>query len=567
MLRSVPSLLLSTLLTASLTACGGSGSVSSPAPAGGPYDVVIEGGRIVDGTGNAWYAGDVAIRGDRIVAITPPGALDVGATGRRIDATGKVVSPGFIDILSHSRGSFLGDGDGRVISKVSMGVTTEIMGETYTNAPVPESDALPGRAFSGPRAFDQWIRAMEDHGASVNFGSFVGASTIRILGMAKAMGEAGPAELLVMQQAVDDAMKDGAFGIASGLIYPPGNFASTAELIAISQAAAPYGGVYITHMRSEADHLLEAIDEAIEIGARAGVPVEIYHLKAAGRRNWHKAATAVAKIDSARAAGVDVQANMYPYTAAGTGLTACFPPWASADGKLFDNLADPAMRARIRAEIENPTEEWENLCELATPEGVLLLGLEKPANRRLTGRYLSDVAHEMGKDWIETAFDLVLDERQRVRALYFLMSEENVAMQIGQPWIKFGTDAGGVDPETADNLAHPRAYGTFTRILGKYVREEGATTLEEAVRKMSSAVATRLHIEGRGLLKNGFYADVVVFDPKTVGDRATYEEPHQVSTGINEVLVNGVLVWEGGTHTGALPGRAVRGPGWTGRAR
>jgi dihydroorotase/N-acyl-D-amino-acid deacylase len=367
-----------------------------------------------------------------------------------------------------------------------------------------------------------------------------------------------------MRDAVRQSMEDGAFGVGSALIYPPGNFASTEELIAINEAAAPYGGVYITHMRSEADNFLEAIDEAIEIGTRAGVPVEIYHLKAGGQRNWHKAAEAIAKIDSARAAGVDVQANMYPYTAGGTGLTACFPPWASADGKLFDNLADPGMRARIRDEIENQTTDWENLCTLATPDGVLLLGFIKPANRRYMGRYLSDVSAEVGKDWIDTAFDLVLDERQRIGTIYFMMSEENVALQIGQPWIKFGTDAGGIDPETAQGLAHPRAYGTFTRILGKYVREEGATTLEEAIRKMSSAVATRLHIKNRGLLKEGFFADVVIFDPETVGDNATFDEPHQVSTGIDHVFVNGVAVLTDGRHTGAMPGRAVRGPGWTG---
>ncbi|MEQ9401068.1 MAG: D-aminoacylase [Longimicrobiales bacterium] len=558
---------LPALLLAVTTACGGGGSTSTPAPPGGAYDVVIEGGRIVDGTGNAWYPGDVALRNDRIVAITPPGMLRDAPADRRVDATGKVVAPGFIDIQSHSRFSFLGNGDGRVISKVSQGITTEIMGESTTNAPVPDGQERSGVAFSGPRAFDQWIRAMVDHGASVNVGSFVGASTIRVLGMGEAMGFADPVALVEMQQAVHDAMRDGAFGIGSALIYPPGNFASTAELIAINEAAAPYGGVYITHMRSEADNFLEAIDEAIEIGVRAGVPVEIYHLKAGGQRNWHKAAMAVAKIDSARAAGVDVQANMYPYTAGGTGLTACFPPWASADGKLFDNLADPDMRARIRAEIENQTEDWENLCELATPDGVLLLGFVKPANRRYMGMYLAEVAEEMDKDWIETAFDLVLDERQRVGTIYFLMSEENVAMQIGQPWMKFGTDAGGIDPSTADGLSHPRAYGTFTRILGKYVRQEGATTLEEAVRKMSSAVATRLHIRDRGLLKEGFFADVVVFDPETVSDNATYEDPHQVSTGIEHVFVNGVLVWADGTHTGALPGRAVRGPGWTGWGR
>ena len=547
-------------------ALGGFRPASAAAQQGRSYDVIIEGGRIVDGTGNAWYPGDVAIRGDRIAAITPPGMLRDAQATRRVDATGMVVAPGFIDIQSHSRYDLL-QGSGRVVSKVTMGVTTEIMGESTTNAPVPQSQARPGSLFAGPRAFDEWIGAMEANGGSVNFGSFVGATTIRVLAKGEAMGAANPAQLALMQEAVKNAMEDGAFGIGSALIYPPGNFASTEELIEINRAAAPYGGVYITHMRSEADRFLEAIDEAIRIGVEAGVPVEIYHLKAGGRRNWPKAAQAVAKIDSARAAGVDIQANMYPYTAGGTGLTACFPPWASADGKLFDNLADPVMRARIRQEIEHQTEDWENLCGLATPEGVLLLGFEKPENKKYVGRYLGDVSAELGKDWIDTAFDLVLSERQRIGTIYFLMSEENVAMQIGQPWIKFGTDAGGLDPRNAQGLSHPRAYGTFTRILGKYVREEHATTLEEAVRKMSSAVATRLHIRDRGTLVPGFHADVVVFDPETVGDVATYEQPHQISVGINHVFVNGVEVVDHGRHTGAKPGRAVRGPGWTGWSR
>jgi N-acyl-D-amino-acid deacylase len=554
------------LLALAALASGGFRPGAAAAQQSRPFDVIIEGGRIVDGTGNAWYPGDVGIRGDRIATITPPGMLRDAQAARRVDATGMVVAPGFIDIQSHSRYDLL-QGSGRVVSKVTMGVTTEIMGESTTNAPVPPSQARPGALFAGPRAFDEWIRAMEANGGSVNFGSFVGATTIRVLAKGEAMGEADPTQLALMKEAVKNAMEDGAFGIGSALIYPPGNFASTRELIEINKAAAPYGGVYITHMRSEADRFLEAIDEAIRIGVDAGVPVEIYHLKAGGRRNWDKASLAVAKIDSARAAGVDIQANMYPYTAGGTGLTACFPPWASADGALFTNLADPAMRAKIRQEIEHQTEDWENLCALATPEGVLLLGFEKPENKKYMGRYLGDVSTELGKDWIETAFDLVLTERQRIGTIFFLMSEENVAMQIGQPWIKFGTDAGGLDPATAQGLSHPRAYGTFTRVLGKYVREEGATTLEEAVRKMSSAVATRLHIRDRGLLVPGLYADVVVFDPETVGDVATYEEPHQISLGVNHVFVNGVEVVDHGRHTGAKPGRAVRGPGWTGWSR
>ncbi len=531
------------------------------------YDVVIEGGQIVDGTGNAWYPGDVGIRGDRIVTIAAPGALADRQAVNRIDASGMVVSPGFIDIQSHSRFSFLGGGDGRVVSKVTMGVTTEIMGESTTNAPSsPQmlTNSGPAAGVSQFETFGEWIEAMEDHKASVNFGSFVGGSTIRVVGMGMAMGEAGDRERRAMQQAVRQSMEDGAFGIATALVYPPGNFASTDELISINEAMAPYGGVYITHLRSEADNFLEAIDEALEIGIQADVPIEIYHLKAGGRRNWHKATEAVAKIDSARASGVDVQANMYPYTAGGTGLDACFPPWASADGLLYENLADPEVRMRIRSEMEVQTEPWEPFCSLATPEGTMLLGLNLPEHQQYRGWWLSDVAEAMDKHWTETAMDLVLAERQRVGTIYFLMSEENVAMQIAQPWMKFGTDAGGMDPTTATGLAHPRTYGTFARVLGKYVRDEGVLTLEDAVRKMSSAVATRLKIRDRGFLREGYYADLVVFDPETVADHATYERPHQLSTGVVHVLVNGVGVVSDGQHTGEMPGLAVRGPGWTG---
>ncbi len=546
-------------------------ALSGPSPTvledDSPFDVVIEGGRIVDGSGNAWYPGDVGLRGDRIAAITRVGGLSDASAGQRVDARGMVVAPGFIDIQSHSRSAFLGNGDGRVVSKVTMGVTTEIMGESTTNAPSSPTmlDNAGGEAgVTQFETFGEWIAAMEEHGSSVNVGSFVGASTIRVLGMGMTMGGAGSMERRAMQQAVRQSMRDGAFGVASALVYPPGNFASTEELISINAAAAPYGGVYITHMRSEADNLLEGIDEAIEIGTQAGVPVEIYHLKAAGQRNWHKAAEAVAKIDSARAAGVDIQANMYPYTAGGTGLNACFPPWASADGRLYENLADPAMRDRIRAEMEVQTEPWEAFCSLATPEGTMILGLNLAEHRKYRGWWLSDIAQDMGKDWIDTAMDLVLTERQRVSTMYFLMSEENVAMQIAQPWMKFGTDAGGMDPERVSGLAHPRAYGTFTRVLGKYVRDDGALPLEDAIRKMTSAVTTRLQIRDRGFLREGYFADVVVFDPATVADHATYDDPHQLSTGVAHVWVNGTQVLSDGEHTGAMPGRAVRGPGWTG---
>jgi N-acyl-D-amino-acid deacylase len=558
-------------LCAALSACASAAPRTTPAQAEA-YDVVILNGRIVDGTGAPWFYGDVGVRGDRIVRVTPRGMLQGATAGARIDATGLVIAPGFIDIQSHSRGAFLGSGDGRVVSKVTQGVTTEIMGEGTTNAIINERSLAGSEItteqrsrlarYGGPRGFDNWLADMEAHGASVNVGSFLGGNNVRMYGRGSSQGPATPAELDSMRKVVRWAMEGGAFGIATALIYPPATFASTEELIEVSRAMAPYGGVYITHKRSEADQYLEGIDEAIRIGAEAGVPVEIYHLKPAGQRNWYKAGAGIARIDAARAAGLDVQANIYPYVAGGTGLTACFPPWASADDQLFENLADAGARARMRAEMESSDTDWENLCALAAPEGVVLMDLRRPEHSDFTGKRLSDIAAARGSDWIETAFDLVLAERQRIGTIYFLMDEANVRLNMQQPWIKFGTDAGGADPENASSLVHPRAYGTFTRVLGHYVRDEGVLPLEDAIRKMTSAVTTRLNIQDRGVLREGMFADIVVFDPATVADRATFEEPHQLSVGILHVLVNGTAVVRDGAHTGAKPGRALRGPGY-----
>jgi N-acyl-D-aspartate/D-glutamate deacylase len=561
-------------LTLALAACTSQGYAPTVAPQPTGYDLVIGNGKIVDGTGNPWFYGDVGVVGDRIVRVTRAGLLRDAPAKRRIDATGLVVAPGVIDIQAQSYGPLL-FGDSRVVSMSTQGVTTMILGEGDTPAPTNdkliEAAVAEGadtaqvrmmRSFEGVHGFDTWLRAMAAHHDAVNVGSFLGAGTVRAYVKGMAEGSATPAEVDTMRRVVRDAMRDGAMGLGSALIYPPGSYASTEELIEEAKAMAPYGGLYITHMRSEGDRLIEALEEAMRIGREGGVPVEIYHLKAAGVSNWPKAKQVIAMIDSARAAGQDVAADQYPYTAGQNNLSSCIPPWAHADGKLLDRLQDPATRGRIKAEMTDPHANFESLCLAATPAGVEVVGFPDDSLKKYEGKRLTEIAQAWSKDWPDALMDLTLLEQNKLGQVIFIASDSNVALQVQQPWLKFGTDAEAFDPDSAKISTHPRAYGTYPRILGRFVREQHILTLEDAVRKMSGAVAERLGIRDRGELQQGMYADIMIFNPNTIIDRATYEQPHQLSVGVQYVLVNGVPVVDDGRVTGAKPGMVVRGPGF-----
>jgi len=538
------------------------------------YDTLIVNGKIVDGAGTPWCYGDVALQGDRIAAVAGPGALDRRTAAQVIDAAGRVVCPGFIDIQSHSIAPLMVDG--RSLSKITQGVTTEIMGEAWTPAPALGRNTDPMvSGFSYPYPLDEWrarartwtrfrhwLEAMIATGVSPNIGSFLGGGTLRLVGKGMALGKATAQELDLMRTVMAAAMEDGAFGVSYALIYPPDAYVDTGELVEICKVVSAYRGVYITHIRSEAELLVEAMQEAIEIGRRATVAVEIYHLKAAGKPNWPLMEPAIAAIEAARAAGIDITADMYPYAASGTGLTAVIPPWAQADDQLFANLREPAMRARIKQEMLRPGGDWEAMGS-RDPAAVMPIGFQKPEHKQYAGMRLTEIAAQRGQDWIDAAFDLILAEGDDIGTIYFSMSEENVRRQLTLPWIKISTDAGGHDPawSTPYGPVHPRAYGTYPRVLGKYVREEKILTLEEAIHKMTWAVAARLGLRERGLLQPGCHADVVIFDPATIGDRATFEDSHQLSVGVHDVWVNGVRVLADGVHTDARPGRIVDGPG------
>jgi N-acyl-D-amino-acid deacylase len=534
-------------------------------------DLLIRNGKLVDGTGSPWRYGDVALRGERIAEVTAPGVLSDADAVEIVDAAGRVVCPGFIDIQSHSIVPLMIDG--RCLSKITQGVTTEIMGEAWTPAPFGgRIEAALSAGIYGERLtewverakrwhrFGDWLAALVETGVSPNVGSFLGAGTLREYAMGLDLRAPTNDERALMRRVMAESMEDGAFGPSYALIYPPDAYAETDEIIEVCKEAARYGGLYITHIRSEGDAILEAVDEALRIGREAELPVEIYHLKAAGRRNWDTMERVIEKIDAARAGGLDVTADMYPYAASGTGLSSVLPPWAAAEGKLFENLEDATKRAEIKAESMQPGGRWEAMVDQHGQEGVMPIGFQKEENKPYIGRRLSEIAQERGQDWFDTVCDLLLSERQRISTIYFSMSEANVAMQLGLPWIKVSTDAGGHDPAWAKAYGpvHPRGYGSYPRVLGKYVREERRLSLEEAVHKMSGAVAQRLSLGDRGLLVRGLQADVVLFDETTIGDRATFEEPHQLSVGVHDVWVNGVRVVRDGAHTGATPGHIVR---------
>lgn len=533
-----------------------------------PLDLLLVGGRLVDGTGNPWRLADVGLRGDRVVQLVPGGTADPTRARKVVDISGLVVAPGFIDLNGQSDEAYLRDGS--ALSKIFQGVTTEIMGESNTPAPVnrrvrevvDRGDTTALRRAREWTRFGAWLEEMEAGGVALNVGSFLGGTTVRRYALGMSEREPQRADLDTMRAVTARAMADGAFGVATALIYPPGAFAGMEELVEISQVVAEHGGVYITHMRSESYHIQEALEEALEISRRAGVPVEIFHLKVAGVDNWGFTDDLIRRIEAAREEGLDVSAGMYPYTAASTALTACFPPWVQADGGLYRNLGDPAVRDRIRSEMSGPPTRWENWCRLATPGGSFIASVSSPMHVQWIGKSLAEVAEETGRDWMEVAMDLVLRDRTTVGMIYFAMDEENVRRKLALPWIKFGTDGSGWNPRGAGGQPHPRAYGTYARILGRYVREEGVLTLEEAVRKSSWAVADRIGLRERGQLREGFYADLVVFDPERVEERSTFQRPHQLAEGMVHVFVNGVAVVWDGEATPARPGRFVRGPGY-----
>ena len=557
------------LLVLALSACSTTPVADAPLHR---YDLLIRNGTVYDGSGAAPRRVDVAVNGDRIAALLPAGS---GASAAQVlDAQGRAVSPGFINVLSWAVDSLIEDGRG--MGDTKQGVTLEIFGEGWSMGPLNERMKADALKRQGDIRYDiEWttlggyLEYLEKRGVTPNVASFVGATTVRIheLGEDDVKPDAG--QLARMQDLVRSAMAEGALRVGSSLIYPPAAFADTSELVALAQAAAESGGGYVAHMRSEADRFLEALNETIAIARATGQRAEAYHLKAAGEKNWSKMAQAIARIDAARAEGLPVGANMYAYTAGATGLTAALPPWVQAGGHdaMVARLKDPAIRERVVAEMRDPDGDWENLRLLAgSDERLILIDFKNPGLKPLTGRTLAEIASERGTSGEDTVLDLIVGDDSRVGAAYFLMSEDNVELGLKQPWVSLGSDAESSAPEGVflKSSTHPRAYGNFARFLGHYVRERKLMSLEEGIHRLTGLPAANWKLVDRGCLRVGCFADIVVFDPAAIADHATYAAPQQYSTGVDEVFVNGVQVLRDGEHTGATPGRVVRGPGWRG---
>jgi N-acyl-D-amino-acid deacylase len=535
------------------------------------YDIVIRNGIIYDGSGKPGKRQDIAINNDRIVAI---GKIRAVAGRKEIDAKGKAVAPGFINMLSWATESLLVDGRG--LSDLKQGVTLQVFGEGWSMGPLNPAMKTEMLRAQTDIKFDvnwtslaEYLDVLEKKGVAQNVASFVGAATVRMHELGEANRPPTPEELARMQELVRQAMREGAMGVGSSLIYAPGNYASTEELIALNKAAAPFGGRYISHMRSEADRIEQAVDELLRISKEGGVAAEIYHLKFAGTANWGKYDAILAKINAARAKGQDITTNMYTYTAGATGLDAAMPPWVQEGGDQawIARLKDPATRAKVLAEMRGVPDGWENLYRAAgSPDKLLLIDFANPKLKPLIGKTLAEVARMRGTSPEDTMIDLVIEDGTRVGTVYFLMSEDNVRKQIKIPYMSFGSDAEASAPEGAFLLSstHPRAYGNVARLLGRYVRDEKLISLPEAIRRLTSLPAANLKIRERGMLKKGYYADVVIFDPATIADHATFAEPQRFATGVSDVFVNGVHVLRDGEGTGAPAGRVVRGPGWTG---
>ena len=533
------------------------------------FDLVITNGHIVDGTGSPWYSGDVGIRDGRIAAI---GNLSGATRKQTIDAREKVVAPGFIDMLGQSEMTILVDP--RLPSKIYQGITTEITGEGGSAAPLNDAIIQADHPFYehykiNPdwRTFRQYFARLEKQGMGINLATYVGATQVRRMVLGDADVQPTPGELEKMKDLVRDAMRDGAVGVSTSLQYAPAPYAKTEELIALAGEASKFGGIYATHMRSESDSVLDSIDEALRIGREAHIPVEIWHIKVAGKNNWGRMPEVVAKINQARAQGADISANTYAYTAWANSMSAFVPAWAhdGGDAKLIERLKDPATRARIRKDMETPSRDWDNEWqEISGAQDVLISVVQNPVLKQFQGKRLSEVAKTWNKDPMDTLFDLLIEDKAFTECAVFGMSEPDVALALSQAWVSIDNDASGTSPDgiLGEEHPHPRAYGTFPRILRKYVREEKKLTLEDAIRKFSALPAQRMRLTDRGVLKQGMWADVVVFDPNTVHDVATFDDPNRLSEGMEYVLVNGVPVIENGKMTGALPGKVLRGAGY-----